>query len=577
MITRDHRCDMPANGIGSSGGGRGLRFSSDATFRTVGDSSMRMYPVRRQGYARRGAPAALLAVLLLAASFAAPGAARAELPAPVWMPGSPILGGAQVILLWLPVPSAMKYRIYVNGKQAAESAAGQYMMASPAEPGEYRIQVAAVDAAGAEGAKSPPGVIRIIAIDPPGELYARVVEKKVQLRWDQAKGAVIYNVYRADKEGGESKLLSSVQGDGYTDPAVQQGKSYFYTVTSKDLGGKESAKSQTLRVDVPLPQAAGKEVRIEIKVVPTKSLSESLFLGSKKLESFGDMKIGPDGHVYVVDGGKKQVLKLDPKSLDIVSVFPTTREEKDKIRRMTSIGFSGDGRIFAADPFSQKVFVFDAAGKMVSEFPVPAPTDKEILENVLPHLRAHGHFPSGIYVDGKEKAIWIADPRFNTVYRFDLNGKFLGTLGHGGNPEDCLAGPAEILPDRNGTDLYVTEPLAHVVKVIGKKDGKVKRVIGKKSSGFIGGFIGMRGVDYDPDGNVVITDSGVHSIQVFDGKTGDYLYHFGDESGTVDPTMKERALLGIEMPTNAYVVGNTLYVFRGDRMNVATREIVKGK
>lgn len=530
------------------------------------------------GKHRTGMAIALLAALLtLGGAFAVPGAARAALVAPAWMPGSPIMAGSQVVLLWMPVPNAVKYTIYLNGKKVAESAAVQYMMASPTEPGEHSIQVAGVDAAGAEGAKSSPGVIRIITVEPPASVYGRVVESKVQLRWDQAKGAVIYNVYRADREGGEAKLLSSVQGDSFTDSAVQQGKAYFYAVTSKDLAGKESPKSKPFRIEVPVPQAAAKEARIEIKVVPTKPLAESLFIGSRKLQSFGDMKRGADGHVYVVDGGQKQVLKLDPKSLDVVSVFPSTQEEKDKIRRPVSIGFSSDGRIFLADAFAQKVFVFDAAGKMVSDFPVPAPTDKEVLENVLPHLRAQGHFPAGIYVDDKDGTIWIADPRFNTIYRFDLNGKFLGTVGHGGNPEDHLAGPAEILPDRNGTDLYVTEPLAHDIKVIDRKDGKVKRVIGKKSSGFIGGFIGMRGINYDPDGNLVVTDGGVHSIQVFDGKTGEYLYHFGDESGTVDPTMRERALLGMEMPNDAFVVGNVLYIFRGDKMNVVSREIMKKK
>jgi len=522
------------------------------------------------------ATAGLLAVVLFL--FAASAGMAAEISAPSWMPSSPIMAGAQVILLWLPVPNAVKYNVYMNGKKAGESVGVQFMMPSPTESGEYSIIVVGVDAAGVEGAKSRPGVIKIVTVEPPASIIGRVVDNKASLRWDQAKGAMIYNVYRSEKEGGESKLLASVQSDSYTDSAVQPGKAYFYTVTSKDLGGKESGKSKPFRLAIPLPQEVVKVTKVEIKVVPTKPLAESLFLGSKKLQSFGDMKLGLDGFVYVVDGGQKQVLKLDPKSLEVVSVFPSTQEDKDKIRRPSSIGFSSDGRIFLADPGGQKVFVFDAAGKMVSEFPVPAPTDKEVLENVLPHLRAQGHYPSGIYVDDKDKTIWIADPRFCTIYRFDLNGKFLGTLGHGGgNPEEHLVGPGEIFPDRNGTDLYVTEPLAHIIKVIDKKDGKVKRVIGRKSSGFIGGFIGMRGVNYDPEGNLVITDSGVHSIQVFDGKTGDYLYHFGDESGTVDPTMKERALLGIEMPNGSFIVGNVLYIFRGDKMNVFSREIVKKK
>ena len=214
------------------------------------------------------AVALLAALLTLGGAFAAPGAARAEMVAPAWMPGSPIMAGAQVILLWLPVPNAVKYNIYVNGKKVGESAAVQHMMASPTESGEYSIQVVGVDAAGAEGLKSTPGIIRIVTVEPPASVYGRVVEGKVQLRWDTAKGAVIYNVYRAEKEGGEAKLLSSVQGDAYTDSAVQQGKAYFYAVTSKDLAGKESSKTKPYRMEVPLPQAAQEEEKKGKDVAP---------------------------------------------------------------------------------------------------------------------------------------------------------------------------------------------------------------------------------------------------------------------------------------------------------------------
>lgn len=519
-----------------------------------------------------------VACLLAMSMIAAAGSAGAALPAPNWMPGSPIMAGTQVILLWLPIPNAVKYNIYLNGKKIGESPAVQYMMASPTESGEYSILIAAVDAAGAEGAKSAPGVIRIVTVNPPASVYGRVMENKVQLKWDQAKGAVIYNVYRADKETGEAKLLSSVQSDAYTDSAVQPGKAYFYSVTAKDLAGKESAKSKPYRIEVPLPQsAAAKEAKVELKVVATKPVAESLFLGSNKVDMFGDMKPGPDGHIYVVDAGKKQVLKVDPKSLEVVSVFPSTPEEKEKLGRPITIGFTSDGRAFLVDPFVKKVFVFNASGKMVSEFQVPTPTEKEVLSNVLPHLRDQGIFPTGIFVEEKTNTIWISDPRFNTIYRFDLDGKYLGNLGHGGDPELFLSGPGEILADRNGTDLYVTEPMAHIVLVIDRNTGKIKRMIGRKASGFIGGFIGQSGITYDPEGNVVISDAGVHSIQVFDGKTGTYLYHFGDESGKVDPKMTERALLGIEMPNRAFVSGNTIYIYRADKSAVVSREIVKKK
>ena len=36
--------------------------------------------------------------------------------APTFMPGFPMLAGDDVMIMWVPVPGAVKYRIYQNGK-----------------------------------------------------------------------------------------------------------------------------------------------------------------------------------------------------------------------------------------------------------------------------------------------------------------------------------------------------------------------------------------------------------------------------------------------------------------------------
>ncbi len=508
---------------------------------------------------------------------AAAGTGQAALPAPNWMPGSPIMAGTQIILLWMPVANAVKYNIYMNGKKIAESATVQYMLPAPEASGDYNLEIAPVDASGAEGAKSRPGNFKIVVIEPPGEIYVRAAEKSIQLRWDSAKGAVIYNVYRAEKEGGEGKLVTSVQGDSYTDSAVETGKSYFYYVTAKDLSGKESAKSKVARGEVAKEAlASAAAAKVEIKVVPAKPAGEASLFGKNKVEMYGDLKLGPDGFLYLVDSGQGHILKIDAATLDVAKKFGAKGQEPGQFGRPFKLAFSADGDLYVTDSDKRQIKVFDAEGNFKFEFPVPELKDKAIIDGILPHLRPSGPGIAGIAVDDKANVVYVADARFNTIYRYDRKGQFLGYLGHGGDPGKDLSGPAEILVG-DGGELFVSEPTSHLIAIIDSKTAEIKRTIGTRSKGFVGGFIGVSGMSFDDAGNIVVADSGVHSIQVFDRKTGDYLYHIGDESGTVDPEMKERAFLGgVQLPVGINMGKNgRLYFIRGDKKQLLAWEIVK--
>ena len=106
-----------------------------------------------------------LAVAILVIGVGMTGSAQAALPAPNWLPGQPLLAGNQVIAMWLPIPGAVKYVVYLDGKQIAESPANQYMGLAPETAGDHIYEVKAVDAAGAESQKSSPGMIKIIKLN----------------------------------------------------------------------------------------------------------------------------------------------------------------------------------------------------------------------------------------------------------------------------------------------------------------------------------------------------------------------------------------------------------------------------
>jgi fibronectin type 3 domain-containing protein len=67
-----------------------------------------------------------------------------------------------------------------------------------------------------------------------------------------AKGPVVgYNVYRAENEGGEYKVVAKkVTALTYTDTNVKSRHTYYYKVTSVDARGQESIAS-TVRAIIP--------------------------------------------------------------------------------------------------------------------------------------------------------------------------------------------------------------------------------------------------------------------------------------------------------------------------------------
>ncbi len=534
---------------------------------------------RRVSVSRRRATC-FLAVLALLLSFALPAGSFGAPVAPGWMPNSPILAGSQVILLWLPVPGAVKYNVYLDGKRIGESASVQFIVPAPESPGDHKYEITSVDGGGAESPKSIPGVVKIVTIEPPTDVFSRATEGRVALKWNMVKGAVIYNIYRSEKDGAEGKLVSSVQSDSFTDTGLQVGKVYFYTVSSKDLAGKESPRSKVHRVEIPRPvEKAAEAAKIEMKIFPSRELATSRLRDENRIKLYQGLTVGPDGFVYVADASRNAVLKVDKGTMEVVKTIGCGKPEEAqcKVGNFIAIAIGAEG-LYVLDYQMKKAMVFDLAeGKFKFEFEVKNPADKQVVDAVPAAQKAKGVGIDGIAVDDKAKVLYIADANFNTIHKFDLGGKFLGTIGHGGPTEKDLLGPALLALNPSGELLYIAQPLTHIIQVMDVKTGEVVRTVGRRHNAYIGGFIGVSGMSVDSAGNLYVSDSGVHTIQYFDGKTGTYLGHVGDETGKPDEDQKNRASLdGIQFPVGVSAVGgNGLCFFRGDKNQVTCREMVR--
>jgi outer membrane protein assembly factor BamB len=488
-----------------------------------------------------------LAAVLLAA---VPLAVLAALPAPNFIPGQPMLLGSQVLVMWVPVPGAVKYVIYMNGAKVVEVPTNQHILPLPEAAGDYSFQVSAVDAAGKEGAKSTPGIIKVIKLEPPTDIFVRLNEKDkvISLKWTIPKGAVIFDLYRADGKPDNFQLIASVQEDQYQDTKVDADKKYFYRVVAKDIGGKSSPPSKHVEAMVK-KYVERVERRVAFKAVAMDPVTAVIFLDDKELKAIGDMRLHPKtGEVWVCETMHKTVYQLNSKGEVVKKHGPFPN-----IGNPNKFDFGADGKVYLSDSLGGKVIAFDPE------------TDKVIWEVVLPlHNVGDAEYWKGIPSFYKEaggvagdvlcleKEIWVTEQRWGTIFVLDYNGKVLREIFAYLDEGKKVRFPAVGEIGKVGEDKYfITFPLNHFVTVVDKEFKKVFD-IGKETSGFTGGFIGIHGVDITKEGNILATDPGLSSIQLFDGKTGAYIQHYGS-TGEQDPAQPGRAKVDFGSPNLTFI------------------------
>lgn len=453
------------------------------------------------------------------------------------MPNSPIVAGGQVIVLWVPVPGAVKYNVYLNGKKVGDSPSIQLMFPTPEGPGEYVVTLSAVDASGAEGEKSRPGVFKIISLDAPKGLISRVAEGKVILRWDKAQGAVIYNLYRSEKKDAEGDLLGSLQSEAYTDSAVKEGKTYYYRVSSKDAGGKESKKGEAMEVSVVKQEKAIAATRLTIKVLPAQESGRIGFVDMKPISSLADFEWDPKDKNIIAAMGST-LLRIDKEGGLVAKMGPW-----EGIEQLNNFAIGADGNYYVTTTRPDSQFlVISPSGDLVRKVALIKPPldDKEVWALISESTRRQSPPAAGDIMCLKDE-VWVADYRLGLIHVFSYDGKFKRYYFQFKEKDRKVRFGAvtglKSLPDGR---IVLGFALNHYAAVV-DRDMNAQFLIGKQGTGYIGSFINIAGMKIAPDGSLLITDPNVNSIQAFDLKDGKYLYHLGDEKGVEDTATPGRA------------------------------------
>ena len=338
--------------------------------------------------------------------------ARAAGPKPNWMPNFPMrLGAAGAMGMWMPVPGATGYKVYRkvgDGEWTVIYEGPMNNFQDPTAPQDQDVSYKVTAIVG--GAETEPSPVAVLKgqkpIEPPKNLVWRLdrVNKAVRLRWELAEGASFYNVYRADAPGAAGNLLGSVQEPKYTDPKVEDGKTYYYFVTAVSTTGQESKRGEPLKVDVKFPKVIQTK-RFKFNPVVMKLVTTT------RGEEFAEFQNPSDilflnGRLYVACEDGVQVLDADGNYLERMPLL----QEKVASREWTRpkrMAVSADGNIF---------FTFQGEPAIREVTPDGTTLVREILP---PRMPDHPSTPSPMTVAvGPGGDLWVTDGNYAVLEVF---------------------------------------------------------------------------------------------------------------------------------------------------------------
>lgn len=242
-----------------------------------------------------------------------------------------------------------------------------------------------------------------------------------------------------------------------------------------------------------------------------------------------DVVVSDDGkRVYASDFGESAVFIFD---------FETRKVSTIPAARPFGLALDEKENLYVSEEEAKRIVVFDRSGNKVRTI-----THEKLIR------------PTDVTIDRVRKRLYVADASKkaspdHTVKIFDLEGKFLGTIGKGkGDCKGCLFFPTYVAVDNQG-NVYVTSTLNARVDEFDPQ-GNYLKTIGGRGTNF-GLFDKPKGVAIDSFGNIHVVDSGWSNVQIFNQK-GEVLLFYGGR-GAYPGLMKNPTGIAIDKDNKIYV------------------------
>lgn len=427
-----------------------------------------------------------------------------------WIISFPQRVGKQVMLMWEPVPGAVKYvvtRTGETGKSESWEISTNNVMDSNADPGETcTYKVVAKDAQGLVLGATPPGVVAgVKPLDPPKWGGSFQDAHRLMLSWQGDHRTVFYNLYR-NLQGEKPKVIAAISSTSYVDEDVLPETTYEYFIRSVDKMGVESKDSGHISLHVRKWEEKKVEEKAETRLV---EITKFLLAPEVKISEPTDI-IVRNNILYFSDLGSRSVMVVAQDG-KLIRRFATKPPEYQGVWGIPW-GICADtfGRRFAVTFMqSPNVRVFDDTGAMLLDIPVTPP----------PELKPNQYLPSppqpmDIAVEEQE-GYWLTDYTYGQLIYLDIRGAEVGRVGKSRVEKDFG-------PFKSPTFLIV-HPGTGYINVVDSMQGKVFRVF---NDGQIAGFWGNepqgetklflpKGIDVNDKGEILVIDGMVSSLNAY--------------------------------------------------------------
>ena len=216
-----------------------------------------------------------------------------------------------------------------------------------------------------------------------------------------------------------------------------------------------------------------------------------------------DMVIGDGNVLYALnrsyenrpDGVRVSVMTLDE---EYVTEFGSYGEGDGQFVWPTAITLDGQGNVYVADEWLNRITVFDKDGEFLRSWGKSGSGDGELDR------------PAGLAISGN--SIYLTDSRNHRAQKFSLDGQFQLKFGSFGNGPGQFNLPWGIATDKDGQVFVADWRNDRIQQFTG--DGEWQASFGQSGSN-IGQFNRPSSVSVDEDGDIYVADWLNNRVQVF--------------------------------------------------------------
>ena len=307
-----------------------------------------------------------------------------------------------------------------------------------------------------------------------------------------------------------------------------------------------------------------------------------------RLSTPNGLAAGPDGVLYIADGGNSRILAVASSGEVEVLVDHSARSEEPRLQRPDGLAIGESGSLYIADPDGHRIWRLELATRALSV--IAGTGSRGSAPDTIEATLAELDRPSGIAV-GRDGRVYFSESGGHRVRAILASGTLVRIAGSGLAGSDGDGGPALVARLRRPAGLafelgilYIADSGNNTVRAVDLATGVIDGVAGRALAGF-GGDGGPAieallnnpvAVEVTPDAtSLFIADAGNHRIRVVNLSTTTITTFVGNGDVDFNGDLLAAGETAIDDPTGLVISSfNFIYMSDGG-LHIVRRSAVR--